>query len=463
MFPDEKDYDAFDLVWNELTDETPENRSQLLGWPDVIQNSMFNECDLASQGYYLGDGNGWNKIPKAIRQQAEETARDRWMLLFQLDTVEQGDFELMFGDCGHIYFYITKEDLAARRFDRILARSSSAIKNMKHDFTIWRNQILQNPRDISPLKFGMSQDEVIEIFGNPDAVSTMRSDGKPLILKYHDIELHFDRKAPHGLYLVYSDDEIELCLTAEHEETLQPITNTEPVDNEFFLQDETVYFSGLYENSLLKGVAPKDFCCWHYWGKSSTACFLGGIRLRGADPASFRVLNYAYTMDKTAVYTTSGRIPGADRAAFQVLDNGQNDSGAPQGYAKDSRQVYFHNGDGKVKIIKGAEVSSFRSLGDTYFARDEKRIYAYGKQLPKADLPSWELFSHWYSRDAKRVYYLNREIKGADRDSFTVCTPLDAPPLADHLARDKEHFYQNDEMIEEPLWLEQLRKMTQEP
>ena len=25
----------------------------------------------------------------------------------------------MFGDCGHIYFYITKEHLAARRFDRI--------------------------------------------------------------------------------------------------------------------------------------------------------------------------------------------------------------------------------------------------------------------------------------------------------------------------------------------------------
>ena len=78
---------------------------------------------------------------------------------------------------------------------------------MKQDFTIWRNQILQNPRDISPLKFGISQDEVIEIFGNPDAVSTMRSDGKPLILKYHDIELHFDGKAHHGLYLIYSDDE----------------------------------------------------------------------------------------------------------------------------------------------------------------------------------------------------------------------------------------------------------------
>ena len=334
---------------------------------------------------------------------------------------------------------------------------------MKQDFTIWRNQILQNPWDISPLKFGMSQDEIMEVFGKPDAVSTMRSGGKPLILKYHDIELHFDRKAPHELYLIYSDDEIELSIAAEQGEILQPLTNKEPEDNEFFLRDGAVYFSGLYENGLLKGVAPKDFCCWRYWGKSSTACFLGGIRLRGADPASFRVLNYAYAMDKTTVYTTSGRIPDVELATFQVLDNGQNDSGAPQGYAKDSRKVYFHNGDGKVKIIKGAEVSSFRSLGDTYFARDEKRIYAYGKQLPKAELTSWELLGHWYSRDAKRVYYLNREIRGADRDSFTVCTPVDAALLVDHLARDKDHFYQNDEIMEETLWLEQLRKMTQEP
>ena len=308
----------------------------------------------------------------------------------------------------------------------------------------------------------MSQDEIMEIFGKPDTVSTMRSDEKPLILKYHDIELHFGGKAHHGLRLIYSDDEIELSITNNHEELLQPITNTEPVDNEFFLRDGAVYFSDLYENGLLNGVEPKNFCCWHYWGKSSTACYMGGIRLRGADPASFRVLNYAYAMDKTAVYTTSGRIPDVELAAFQVLDNGQNDSGAPQGYAKDSRQVYFHNGDGKVKIIKDAEVSSFCSLGDTYFARDDKRIYAYGKQLSKADPTSWELLSHWYSRDTKRVYYLNREIKGADRASFTVCTPLNAAPLADHLARDKDHFYQNDEMIEKALWLERLQTIQEE-
>ena len=60
-----------------------------------------------------------------------------------------------------------------------------------------------------------AQDEVMEVFGKPDAVSTMRSGGKPLILKYHDIELHFDGKAHHGLRLIYSDDEIELSIIAE--------------------------------------------------------------------------------------------------------------------------------------------------------------------------------------------------------------------------------------------------------
>lgn len=117
IFPDEKDDDTFNDIWEELNGGYPEDYSQLLGWPNVIQNTMFDECDLVSQGYYLGDG--ISKIPKEILKQAEESSRDRWMLLLQLDTVECGDFELMFGDCGHIYFYITKEDLAARRFDRI--------------------------------------------------------------------------------------------------------------------------------------------------------------------------------------------------------------------------------------------------------------------------------------------------------------------------------------------------------
>lgn len=91
--------------------------SRLLGWPEVIQSSMVLQCELASQGGCLGDG--WREIHPEIRRRAAAAALDRWRLLFQLDMVDDGDFSLMFGDCGRIYFYIPKEDLLARRFDAV--------------------------------------------------------------------------------------------------------------------------------------------------------------------------------------------------------------------------------------------------------------------------------------------------------------------------------------------------------
>ena len=93
--------------------ENPREKTLKNGKPRVRRAKWLPERYL----YYYGSG--WNKIPKEVRQRAIESARDRWMLLLQLDTVECGDFEPMFGDCGHIYFYITKEELAARRFDQV--------------------------------------------------------------------------------------------------------------------------------------------------------------------------------------------------------------------------------------------------------------------------------------------------------------------------------------------------------
>lgn len=107
--------------WEELARaagwEDPENCSRLLGWPNVIQNNMTWECELVSQGHYLGGS--WEAVPVADKLEAARTSLDGWRLLFQLDTVEVEDFELMFGDCGRIYFYIRKEDLARRRFDQV--------------------------------------------------------------------------------------------------------------------------------------------------------------------------------------------------------------------------------------------------------------------------------------------------------------------------------------------------------
>lgn len=107
--------DKFSEVVKESYTKQGEPCPKLLGWANIIQNCMAFECELVSRGYYLGD---WKAIPREEIKDAKKHCCDEWLLLFQLSTMENDDFELMFGDCGCIYFYIRKEDLEARRFDK---------------------------------------------------------------------------------------------------------------------------------------------------------------------------------------------------------------------------------------------------------------------------------------------------------------------------------------------------------
>ncbi len=98
--------------------ETDPECSKLLGWANIIQGNMTRECELvARRGYYLG--NDWKEVTPRDRQETEQWANRDWLLLFQLDSVNYYDFRLMFGDCGRIYFYIHRDDLAARNFDNV--------------------------------------------------------------------------------------------------------------------------------------------------------------------------------------------------------------------------------------------------------------------------------------------------------------------------------------------------------
>ena len=80
---------------------------------------MTIDCELLRQGFNVG--RGWSDLPMEVRQEAQHNGPKKWLLLFELDGVtdEQSDFELMFGDCGMIYFYIRKDELAAGNFDGV--------------------------------------------------------------------------------------------------------------------------------------------------------------------------------------------------------------------------------------------------------------------------------------------------------------------------------------------------------
>ena len=110
-------YDIYHSAYDELSKKylVPiEKYIKLLAYPDVIQNSMEEECAAVARGFNMG-GIGY---PKKYKEEIKKASKD-WILLFQMDTVESDNYELMFGDCGHIYFWIKKEDLANKNFENI--------------------------------------------------------------------------------------------------------------------------------------------------------------------------------------------------------------------------------------------------------------------------------------------------------------------------------------------------------
>lgn len=111
------DYSQFESAEHLLGIDHSANNHRILGWSDLIQNNNSWHCELLSKGYSLGAE--YMKIPERIRNASKIPSVHRWKLLLQLGTVQKDGYRLMFGDAGRLYFYISDEDLKARRFDRV--------------------------------------------------------------------------------------------------------------------------------------------------------------------------------------------------------------------------------------------------------------------------------------------------------------------------------------------------------
>ncbi len=126
-FEEFENYSDLDCDWDDYDDELEKlgvdadrdaENHKLLGYADLIQGEMLTECERVSRGLYCGNAENYKNTPNEVKADIEKHAGD-WTLLLQLSTVTKGDFEWMFGDCGMLYFYIRKDDLAARKFDKI--------------------------------------------------------------------------------------------------------------------------------------------------------------------------------------------------------------------------------------------------------------------------------------------------------------------------------------------------------
>jgi uncharacterized protein YwqG len=105
----DEESDALDELSAERFDGMPKH--QIAGFPFPLQGDQMElECQLVTNGLNCGDPSGYAD-PRA--KTLEPGAKD-WRLLLQFDSDE--DLELMWGDCGTLYFWVQESAAAAGKF-----------------------------------------------------------------------------------------------------------------------------------------------------------------------------------------------------------------------------------------------------------------------------------------------------------------------------------------------------------
>ena len=113
------DWDDYDNAVEKKGYDPECERSKLLGYANLIQGEMLTECERTTRGLYCGDAKSYRNTTEDVKEDIDKAAAD-WVLLFQMASIQEDedDYELMFGDVGNLYFYIRKQDLRAKNFDR---------------------------------------------------------------------------------------------------------------------------------------------------------------------------------------------------------------------------------------------------------------------------------------------------------------------------------------------------------
>lgn len=86
--------------------------NKLLGYSNNVQGQMELDCELVTNGIYLGDATAYN-TPQA--KELEKNTND-WTLLLQVDS-DQEKTGMMWGDSGRLYFWMKSKNLENGKFD----------------------------------------------------------------------------------------------------------------------------------------------------------------------------------------------------------------------------------------------------------------------------------------------------------------------------------------------------------
>lgn len=108
------DRNKYDQFLDTLLQSDPcEEKHQIFGFPVEVQGDMRGECEIYSRGL------DYDKVRKLKQSEIKDIQQnaERWGLLFQLDSDDKAN--MMWGDCGRLYFWVRGEDLPNHNFENI--------------------------------------------------------------------------------------------------------------------------------------------------------------------------------------------------------------------------------------------------------------------------------------------------------------------------------------------------------
>ena len=101
--------DRYCSLTDSLLDSAPNGIiHRMLGYPDLIQSYILTEVEDFAR----------NRTDLVEHYAPQLDADLEWILLLQIDSEYQAD--MMWGDVGRLYFFISAQDLAARHFDHVI-------------------------------------------------------------------------------------------------------------------------------------------------------------------------------------------------------------------------------------------------------------------------------------------------------------------------------------------------------
>ncbi|MBO7254684.1 MAG: DUF1963 domain-containing protein [Clostridia bacterium] len=112
------DWDSYDEAVEKAGFEGICERHKLLGYADLIQGEMLSECERVSRNLYCGNAKSYQNLSKEEKADIDKASKE-WILLFQMASIQDEEYELMFGDLGNLYFYIRKSDLKDKKFEKV--------------------------------------------------------------------------------------------------------------------------------------------------------------------------------------------------------------------------------------------------------------------------------------------------------------------------------------------------------